>query len=87
MELKEGVGVAVQKSETLLAEFRESFHDIQATFHPTRLIGELAGKCHNLTFAAHHVIRMHESELKPGVGPCNIVVTVIDGKQVNSSSI
>lgn len=64
------------KAAKLLASFEGSFLDIQSTFHPCNLPGEIAGKSSNVAFAARHIVQVHRAELSS----CNVIVTVMDGE-------
>lgn len=74
MEQKESD--AHEKAAKLLTAFEDSFLDIQSTFHPCNLPGEIAGKSSNVAFAARHIVQVHRAELSAS----NVIVTVMDGK-------
>lgn len=74
MEQKESD--AHDKAAKLLSFFEGSFLDIQSTFHPCNLPGEIAGKSSNVAFAARHIVQVHRAELSA----CNVIVTVMDGE-------
>lgn len=76
MEQKEKTAAA--KASRLISEFEKRFLRIGATFHPSGLAGEIAGKSSNVAFAAQHVLGAHRTALH--AEPCNIMVTVMDGK-------
>ncbi|KAL1847740.1 hypothetical protein Plec18170_008401 [Paecilomyces lecythidis] len=74
MEQKEKNAAA--KASRLISEFEKRFLRIGATFHPSGLAGEIAGKSSNVAFAAQHVLGAHRTALH--AEPCNIMVTVMD---------
>lgn len=74
MEQKESD--AHDKAAKLLSAFEGSFLDIQSTFHPSSLPGEIAGKSSNVAFAARHIVQVHRAELSAS----NVIVTVMDGE-------
>ncbi|KAJ9353463.1 glycosyl transferase family group 2-domain-containing protein [Paecilomyces variotii] len=74
MEQKESSAAA--KAARLLSEFEKSFLHIGATFHPSGLVGEIAGKSSNVAFAARHILEAHRTALR--AEPCNVLVTVMD---------
>lgn len=79
MEQKESSAAA--KAARLLSEFEKSFLHIGATFHPSGLVGEIAGKSSNVAFAARHILEAHRTALR--AEPCNVLVTVMDGKCIH----
>lgn len=74
MEQKESD--AHDKASKLISSFEHAFLDIQSTFHPSNLPGEIAGKSSNVAFAARHIVQVHRAEL----GSSNVIVTVMDGE-------
>ncbi|KAJ5349413.1 hypothetical protein N7541_007140 [Penicillium brevicompactum] len=74
MELKETAGVV--KATQLISSFKDSFLDIQSTFHPSGIQGEIAGKSSNVAFAAQRIIEIHRLALQ--ADDCKVVVTVMD---------
>lgn len=75
MELKETAGVV--KATQLISSFKDSFLDVQSTFHPSGVRGEIAGKSSNVAFAAQRIIEVHRPALQ--ADDCKVVVTVMDG--------
>ncbi|KAL4914431.1 glycosyl transferase family group 2-domain-containing protein [Aspergillus aurantiobrunneus] len=74
MEQKESG--AAEKAEKLAASYETCFALVQATFHPTGLPSEIAGKSSNVAFAARHIGQVHRAELASG--SCNVIITVMD---------
>ncbi len=71
---------ARRKAETLVAQFKDNFHDMMATFHPSNLPGETPGKATNQAWA----VRWMRQELVDHQGiPMNqIVVTIADSDSI-----
>ncbi len=69
---------ARNKAETLIAQFKGKFYGLMATFHPSDLPGEAAGKATNETWA----VRWARQELveHQGIKSKQIVVTVVNSK-------
>ncbi|PLB52074.1 hypothetical protein P170DRAFT_453600 [Aspergillus steynii IBT 23096] len=65
-----------EKATSLLTAYETCFLDIRATFHPSNIPGEIAGKSSNVSFAARYVADVHRSELYST--ECNIIITVMD---------
>jgi hypothetical protein len=76
MEHKEDA--ASVKAAQLVSAFEKSFLDIQPTFHPSGVQGEIAGKSSNVAFAARRIVEIHRTALQSDA--CNVIVTVMDGK-------
>ncbi|OQD79816.1 hypothetical protein PENANT_c043G00217 [Penicillium antarcticum] len=74
MEQKENV--AMEKAAQLISSFEKSFLNIQATFHPSGIQGEIAGKSSNVSFAARRIIEVYRTALQ--LESCNVMVTVMD---------
>jgi hypothetical protein len=65
-----------EKAKLLIAAFDACFFDVRATFHPSGLPGEIAGKSSNVSFAAREVFRRHVGESEKA----STIITVIDCK-------
>ena len=65
-----------EKAALLMSTFDSHFLSIHATFHPTGLPGEIAGKSSNVAFAAREVFRRHHGESEKA----STIITVIDCK-------
>lgn len=76
MEQKENA--AIDKAAQLVSSFGKSFLNIQTTFHPAGIRGEIAGKSSNVAFAARRIVEVYRTALQPE--SCNVMVTVMDGK-------
>lgn len=75
MEHKEAASMV--KAAQLTSAFEHCFLDMQSTFHPSGIPGEIAGKSSNVAFAAQRIIEVHRSALR--MDACNVMVTVMDG--------
>jgi hypothetical protein len=67
---------SAEKATLLMSAFDSRFLAISATFHPTGLPGEIAGKSSNVAFAAREIFRQHLGESEKD----NTIITVIDCK-------
>jgi hypothetical protein len=76
MEQKENA--AIDKAAQLVSLFEKSFLNIQTTFHPAGIRGEIAGKSSNVAFAARRIVEVYRTALQ--LESCNVMVTVMDGK-------
>jgi hypothetical protein len=65
-----------QKAETLISEWRGSFKDVFATFHPEGIPGEIAGKASNMHWATARISEYVDR--LPDVTPHKTVLTVVD---------
>jgi hypothetical protein len=74
MEQKERA--SAEKAFILTSSFASKFLEIRATFHPTGLAGEIAGKSSNVAFAAQEIFRNCHSECDKS----DTIITVIDCK-------
>jgi hypothetical protein len=68
------------KAQKLLGQYRDKFFLLKATFHPSGLPGEAAGKGVNETWAVRQV--RHELVDGLGISPDAIVVTVSDSDSI-----
>lgn len=75
MESKEAE--ATGKAAELLSTFEMAFLHIRATFHPSGVPGEIAGKSSNVAYAAQYIMNIHARE--DDQDAMNILITVIDG--------
>ncbi|KIW03718.1 uncharacterized protein PV09_05027 [Verruconis gallopava] len=72
MEKKEAGSEA--KAATLISAFEDEFAEIRATFHPSDIPGEIAGKSSNVSFAARQIFRDHQES----ADKLDVIITVID---------
>lgn len=76
---------AAWKAVELISAFETAFANIRATFHPSDLPGEIAGKSSNVAWAARQIMDIHARDDQEDV--TNTLVTVIDGMFKNSPYI
>ncbi|KAL5340616.1 glycosyl transferase family group 2-domain-containing protein [Aspergillus crustosus] len=67
---------AAGKAESLMSSYEKSFSSIQATFHPSELPLEIAGKSSNVAFAARHIAQVHQADLDSNTS--DVLLTVMD---------
>ncbi|GAD98923.1 hypothetical protein NFIA_039750 [Paecilomyces variotii No. 5] len=67
---------AADKATKLLSMFEGAFLHIRATFHPSGIPGEIAGKSSNVAYAAQHIIDVHAIDNDDDM--VNILITVVD---------
>ncbi|KAJ5777267.1 hypothetical protein N7520_000513 [Penicillium odoratum] len=67
---------AAEKAVKLISAFEMRFGQIQATFHPFGVPGEIAGKSSNAAYAAKHIIDVHSRDDQSG--EMDTMITVID---------
>jgi hypothetical protein len=65
-----------EKATLLISGFESKFLAMHATFHPSGLEGEIAGKSSNVAFAAQEIFRHHRGECEKA----DTIITVIDCK-------
>lgn len=66
------------KAASLITSFQHNFAAIRATFHPSNLAGEIAGKSSNVSYAAREIFWSHQMNEKK----VDVIVTVIDCKSL-----
>lgn len=68
---------APAKAVSLVSTFETRFSHIEATFHPSGVPGEIAGKSSNVAYAAQRIINSHRRDDREDL--TNKLITVIDG--------
>jgi hypothetical protein len=72
---------SAEKASALIASFESEFLACRATYHPSGLPGEIAGKSSNVAFAANDIFRQHKADSEK----MDTIITVIDCKNPNYS--
>lgn len=67
-----------EKASVLISSFESKFLAVRATFHPSGLPGEIAGKSSNVAFAANDIFRQHKADSEK----METIITVVDCKQL-----
>ncbi|KAI3105138.1 CAZyme family GT2 [Penicillium roqueforti] len=67
---------APAKAVSLVSTFETRFSHIEATFHPSGVPGEIAGKSSNVAYAAQRIINSHRRDDREDL--TNKLITVID---------
>ncbi|KAJ5775083.1 uncharacterized protein N7511_000094 [Penicillium nucicola] len=76
LAMEQNENLAVEKASRLVSSFENSFLNIQSTFHPAGIQGEIAGKSSNVSFAARKIAEIYRESLQ--LESCKVMVTVMD---------
>ena len=63
------------KSKMLISSYGKHFRNIQSTFHPTGIPGEIAGKSANVAYAAGRILEKYRDSSDGD----NVILTIIGG--------
>jgi len=64
------------KAARLISEYEKYFRNIQSTFHPAGIPGEIAGKSANVAYAAGAILDRYRASAEGD----NVLITIIDGQ-------